>query len=789
MHKSYILAILIAVLLIPRLIIASNVQNQVISEIKIEGNTSVAGDDIKSWLKVKPGDVYSEVKIVLDRDLKTIWDTGKFDDVSASLLPLSDNQARLVLTVKEKPQINTVKFSGNTNIKEKELLDKIELKPGQPIDGFKANQVAETLAEVYREKEYYQVRVTPQLAVTETGRVNLTFEIVEGMKVKVTKIIVTGNKAFSEGKVKGMMETKEAGWFVGGTFKEATFIKDLKKILFGYAREGYLKAKLFGFGLLDIDSAKDKVLEQAIEVDSDSKEMFITLKVAEGIQYKIDNIIIKGNIIYSEDELRNRMTLRPNMILDRMAFEQDMQNIRLSYSEKGYIFSDVSPQMEYNDDAGLVDVEIIIREGTIARVERIDIRGNTMTKDKVIRREIRINPGEPFDSRQIQRAQERIMNLGFFQDVRISTEPGSTAAEQVLVFEVEERHTGTISLGAGYSSVDQLMGYLQLTQANLFGNGQSVSLQWELGSLRQSWQMSFTEPWLFDTPVSFGVDVWNINKEKGYTNQDYNLLSQGGDIRFGRRFDEHWKGYLTYKLESNEATEVSAERKVVEGRTDTSSVTPTLVYDTRNNIFDPSQGMYHRLSLELAGGTLGGDNNFLKYGLDSTYYLPLIWKLVLAFHGEIGYVHAFDYGVVRNDAVPFNELYRTGGTDSIRGYGDGYFEGDYINEGGQLKFVSNIELHYPIIGPLKGVAFFDAGNVWADYHDKTVSISENNVEREVDFSGFKNYMNLKKGVGMGIRLTIPGTVILIRFDFGFPLDVDEGQRQELVYHFNIGNIF
>jgi len=373
------------------------------------------------------------------------------------------------------------------------------------------------------------------------------------------------------------------------------------------------------------------------------------------------------------------------------------------------------------------------------------------------------------------------MNLGFFQDVKINTEPGSTPAEQVLVFEVEERQTGTISLGAGYSSVDYLMGYLQLTQANMFGNGQSVSLQWELGSLRQSWQMSFTEPWLFDSPVSFGVDVWNINKRKGYNGQSYDLLSQGGDIRLGRRFDAAWTGYLTYKLESEEYSNLDSSLSgsaYEEGRSDTSSITPTLIYDTRDNIFDATTGLYQRLAIEIAGGPLGGDNNYLRYNLDSSFYLPLIWKLVLALHGEAGYAYGYGYGVTGLTDVPPAKRYLAGGTDTVRGYGEGNLHPIRENDsddallGGRMRLIGNVELHFPIVGPLKGVTFFDAGNVWRDAGEF--------LERPLMY----------KGVGAGVRLTVPGTVILIRFDVGYPLNVDpEGNNPALQYHFNIGNIF
>ncbi|MBN1595364.1 outer membrane protein assembly factor BamA [candidate division FCPU426 bacterium] len=764
-------------------VLAANFDQKIISDIRVQGNQTIAGEDILSWLKVKTGTEVQDATIVVHHDLKNLWDTGKFENISFSLIPLSDGTVRLLLAVQEKPLLLKIHFKGNQAFNEKKLLEESGLAERIPYDSFAVDTAIKKIENFYKEKEYYQAVVTQEVQ-QQDGGVVLSLDVHEGTKVKITKIKVTGNQAFSEGKIKGVMETKEAGWFVGGIYKEETFIEDLKKVLWYYSMEGYLKAKLFGFGLQDLDLKRQEIIRRALYVDEIKKEMTITLEVTEGIQYRVAEVSIKGNIIYSEEELLNRMELKKEAILNRLTFEKDLHSIRLAYSEKGYIFADVSPEMEYNDDDGAVLITVIVREGTIARVERVDIRGNTITKDKVVRREIVVKPGEPFDSRKIERSREKITNLGFFQDVKVNTEPGSSPSEQVLVFEVDERHTGTISLGAGYSSVDYLMGYLQLTQANLFGNGQSVSLQWELGSLRQSWQMSFTEPWLFDSPVSFGVDVWNINKHRGYAGQSYDLLSQGGDIRLGRRFTDQWKGYLTYKLESNEYSNLDSSVADVfaEGRSDTSSVIPTLIYDSRDNIFDPSKGQYQRLSVEIAGGILGGDNNYLKYNFDTTYYLPLIWKIVLALHGETGYAHGFEFGVTGFTDVPPNERYRLGGTDSVRGYGEGDFGSDLPGGGGRFKIGSNVELHFPIIGPLKGVAFFDAGNVWSGI--------ERGDNLDPDDKFFLDYPSLYKGAGVGFRLTVPGTVILIRFDFGYPLDSDpDGTPPSLQYHFNIGNIF
>jgi outer membrane protein insertion porin family len=749
---------------------AVSLDNATVSDIRVLGNTTIAGDDIISWLKVQKNDRVGDVRILLDRDFKEIWRTEKFKDIQFSLQPLADGTALLLITVVEKPLITELSVKGNKEFTEKELLEKSELKTGTPYDEFSASRAALKIEGYYKEKEFFQAAVSAQSAPQGKG-VAVEFQVKEGMKVKVTKITFTGLTAFDDGKVKGFMETKESGWFTGGTYKEETFREDLKKILVGYAKEGYLKARLNGVALQDMDAHFAEIRAKALAIDPDKREMTITLALTEGIQYKLGQMALKGNIIYSEEELLRRTDLKTGDLFNRVTFETDLQQIRMAYSEKGYIYADIAPEMEYHDDTGKVDVGVFIKENTIARIEKIEIRGNTETKDKVIRRELTVKPGEPFDTREIQRSQEKVMNLGFFQNVKPTTEPGSTPGEQVLVFEVEERHTGTISLGAGYSSVDYLMGYLQLTQANLFGNGQSVSLQWEEGSLRQSYQLSFTEPYLFDSPVSFGVDIWDTNRLRGYNGQNYTLASQGGDIRLGKRFDETWRGYFTYKLESDEYSNLDSDllRIYRIGRSDTSSVTPSLVYDSRDNIFDATTGMKNTLSVEIAGGVLGGDNNFLSWGEDYSLYVPLVWKLVLALHGMGNYVYGYSYGVTGFTDVPPAKRFRAGGTDTVRGYGEGDF-GPSL--GGTFRLVTNVELHYPIIGPLKGVAFFDAGNAW----DK--------------LSDYQSYPSLQKGVGLGIRLTIPGTVILIRFDFGYPLDPDpSGKAQTMNYHFNIGNIF
>jgi outer membrane protein insertion porin family len=406
-----------------------------------------------------------------------------------------------------------------------------------------------------------------------------------------------------------------------------------------------------------------------------------------------------------------------------------------------------------------------------------------------------VKPGQAFDADRLGQTQRKIFNLGYFENVVIDTQPGSEVDKLVLVIDVSpERKTGTISLGAGFSSVEGLVGFLQVSQNNLFGNGQSVSAQWDFGSRKTSYSVSFTEPWLLDTPTSFGIDIFRSLQTQAFNSQGYDLVSTGGSLRLGRVLTpetNHWKVFNVYRYQSDEIQDVRSDLRtyISEGINNISSITPSLVRDTRDNIFDAGSGSQLIASIQLAGGFLGGDNNFYKPIFDAKMHFrtPAIFgqrwlrNFVLGVHGRIGFSEGFDAGRGFTQ-VPPSERFFMGGTDTVRGYYDRSL-GASIFGGGRFMMLTNVEYGFKPAPPIKLRAFYDSGNPWRSPED-------------VDWSDPFLYPSW----GAGMLFTIPGSVIQIRLDWGFPL-MPKPETSDLVrgravpipdggrIHFNIGNIF
>jgi outer membrane protein insertion porin family len=427
---------------------------------------------------------------------------------------------------------------------------------------------------------------------------------------------------------------------------------------------------------------------------------------------------------------------------------------------------------------------LTIVENSKAYIERIDIRGNEVTKDKVIRRVLSLEPGDAFDAEAVNRDKMRIYNLGFFENVAVDTQPGSEMDKLILIFDVSpERKTGTLSLGAGYSSVEGLVGFLQVSQNNLFGNGQAVSAQWDFGDRKSSYSLSFTEPWLLDRPISFGVDVYRILRTQAYNSQGFDQISTGGSLRLGYSFQDSWnawKLYNTYRYQSDETSNVSPNLVgILAGVENISSITPSVVRDTRDNIFDASRGSYNILSLTLAGGYLGGDKHFIKpvYDVRMHFQTPAIFgwqwlnRFVLGLHGRVGYATPYDAGT-GTGTVPVSERFFMGGTDTVRGYLERSLGGEVAFTGGLFTLLSNVEYGFKPAPPIKLRAFYDSGNVWSN----------------IDAVNWDSPY-LYPSAGFGMLFTIPTSVIQIRLDWGYPLVKVPTQVQEGRIHFNIGNIF
>ena len=809
----------------------SPTNGQTVLSLTVTGATSVSPDSVLAVVRQRKGEPLNDS--VVNEDVKRIWKLGKFEDVRLDVAPgPGGNGVSLNYIVSEMPSIEDVRYFGNKEVGDGSLSDKSGIKVGDPLDQDKLAAAVRALQAVYKDKDFYAAQITVDTKPgAQPGKVVVNFRVAEGNKMKVEKIEVVGNKVFSADKVKGeMKDTSEAGWFMGGSYDPEKMFDDYESVLKAYAQEGYVKATLGGASLNEWGEKGRGVVQNSTTFDEANKRIELKLQIAEGSLYHMAGVTLTGNTIFSDAELRAKMDSlqSKDKVFNQELWDKDLQKLRQAYASKGYIYASVQPDYTWDDTAGLVSAKITVQESTKAYIEEIRIRGNEVTKEKVIRRMITLKPGDPFDSDAVNKNRMRIYNLGYFEQVTVDTQPGSEMDKLILIYDVSpERKTGTLSLGAGYSSVQGLVGFLQVSQNNLFGNGQSVSAQWNFGSSTNSYNLSFTEPWLFDKPVLLGADLFRTLQTTAYNNQGFNLLSTGGTLRTGYNFNETpYKIGTSYRYQTDDISDVSGSLiGITAGITHLSVITPSVTRDTRDNVFDPSTGTYNVLSVELAGGYLGGDDAFVKPVLDSRAFFatPVLFgqtwmrDFVLGLHGRVGWAVPYDDGM-GSSQVPTSERFFMGGTDTVRGYDERSLGASDIG-GGTYEFLTNVEYSYKPAPMIKLHVFYDAGNSWtstSDYQGFVTgyapgSVPGNggqggvNLSRSGSLSGAEwpnhlvdaqyytqNNMYLYPSVGAGLLFTIPTSVIQIRLDWGYSLDPVARQAGDVEggrVHFNIGNIF
>ncbi len=766
----------------------------VVQAILIEGAVNVKPGDISSLLKTRIGAVLT--RETLREDLKEVWHMDRFDDVSADVVAV-EGGVRVTLLVRERPVIRELRFVGIKELAEKDLKEKFPVKEGDFFDPARGKEGTDQIAAELRDKGYPDAAVKTELvpAEKERGKMTLVVSANEGLKLHVRKITFAGIKAFPEGALKKTLKNREAAFlFQSGLFLVDELDRDKERLLQYYKNEGYQKARVTDLEVTR--TGKGKEADKAVAGTSGAlppaklDEVLMKFTVIEGIQYNARALSFAGMTLFTEKELRGKVDLDPGSKLSQKRLDEGLAAIRELYTTRGYIYAQVEPVFTFDDTGGEADVAITIREGTVAIVDRILIRGNEETKDKIILRELEVKEGEEFNTEHIRRSQENIYNLGFFEDVKIYTEPSLKTGRENLVFEVKERQTGTVSLGGGYSSQFGLVGFLQLTKANLFGLGIRVSAEWEIGQKRKNIQLDYFDPYFLDSRISLGLGFWDTNRDLTNT---FSQRSTGGSVEFGHRFPGNfWRASVSYKYEVNTVKPLPGGKSlkdigVAEGAQVTSSPGVSLSYEHRDNIFDPMKGWAHRWSAQVAGGPLpsagmkflGGDTSFYKVVFDSSYFQPLIKLGIrpsLALHTRMG--RAWGFG---GRDVPIFEKFFLGGTDSVRGYGEREL-GPKLNGtpiGGRAMAQFNAEIKWPIIPRVLTLAapFYDMGQSWNVFPPSAKSI--------VDEKGGV----LATSVGLGIRLTVPGTIIVIRLDYGWGQTQGFNPPHHGKLHFNIGNIF
>lgn len=746
-------------LLVPAL--PASAGSRVIADVVIKGVVRTSEDTVLATIKSQKGLIYDRT-IVRD-DVKALFKLGQFSDIEVDV---EETPRGVILTFNftEKPIISEVAFEGNRKLKVDALQEAVSVSTYNPLDEKELAESMTKIRELYAEKGYYLAQVTTNLQTTKEGEAKLIFVIHEHEGVQVRRIDFVGNRTFSDKKLRNVVRTKRKNllsFFTGtGKYKAEQLKQDVLFLTFHYLNHGYVKVK---------------VQPPRVSISKDKRYIFITYYLSEGKQYRIGNLSMSGNILTTQEELLSLLKTKRGQIYSQKILEEDVMMLTDRYGDQGYAYATITPQMVPNDDTLTTDINFNIQKGVPITVERINIAGNVVTRDKVIRREMRIMEDDRYSERLLRLSKERIMALGYFEEVNFATPRGSRDDTVILNVTVKERPTGSFNIGAGFSSAEKFILNASVQKENAFGYGISAQVSAEFSKLRQNFMLQMHDPYFLDSNWMLGGSVYRSM----YRYTDFRRTALGGDMNLGRRFLDYYSVTLGYRIEDVKVDDFSYAVPQL-FRDDSSGLTSalslTLAHDRRNNRWTPTKGTYNIASFEISGNKLGGDNDFFRLNYRSMWYQP-VWKsIIFKVFGRIGYVRSLN-----NQPVPLFERFFLGGPYTLRGYAPNTVgprvripaspggPETFFNFGGNKELLFITELEFPIYDPagLRWVIFFDAGNSFAENENYSL-------------------MNMRTDAGFGVRWNSP--MGPLRFEFGFPLNRRQGDDR-MIFNFAVGNFF
>ena len=737
-----------------------------VEEIEIQGELRrVAESLVLTTIGLEPGVHLSQDNV--QEAVRALDALQVFSDIQLWAEPGETAQGlKLIVVVQEYPTLEALRFRGQDEIDEKDMEEAIELVVGQVVAPKDVARGRQRILEMYGEKGYLRAEVEGQLFDgEEEGSVILQYDIEEGDKVKIAAIEIHGNEAFDDGKIRKQMETKPKRWYRKGEFQADVFDEDKQRILAFYRSEGYQQAV---------------ILRDSIYYDDSRRRLYIDLEIDEGRQYVVRGLAWEGNELFTAEELADQMKVEAGDVFQYSATELAFL-AKSAYYERGYLDTEVIPHEQIHGDS--IDVTFRIFEGEPWRIRRIDFAGNVKTREKVLRREIALLPGDVFKSSQLQESQRRLHMLGFFDNVEVQDQ-ASVAGEEKLIdltFKVQERRTGAASMGAGYSDTYKLVGNIGLQIPNFRGLGQSLDFSWEFGTRRKQFLVGFTEPWLLDTPTSTSVRVYSLTQQ--YL-EAFDFHRNSVSVRLGRRLKKPAFASVTlgYQLRTQKYSDFAANSDSLAALPryqpqTTSSLEVVFRRDTRDLPDFPTRGSVISYTPELASSLIAGDVDFHRHALTANIYRPSFWRFVLALETKFAVIDGFSSWDDRH--ITFWDRFTPGGVDwwdgQVRGYPDASLgprdaAGNAL--GGRSMMTLNLEYRFPITErQVVGLVFADAGNAWSGVYDF-------------------NPIDVRRSVGVGFRVLTP-MLGMIGFDFGYGFDrrkVD-GRQPGLSTHFQFGPRF
>mgnify|MGYP000271125955 CR=1 FL=1 len=726
-------------------------QQRLIRKIVILGNERISKEMILHEIKSKVEGPFSKDRV--REDVKAIYRLGYFRDVQVDV---SETKEGVILTfvVIEKPLIEDVVISGNLKLDRESIEEVIEVKRDSILDMGKVRSSAKEIKKLYTSKGYYGSEVDYRVEFIKGNKAVVYFEISEGVKGYIKKIKFVGNKAFSSRRLKRIMKTREKGWFwwltKSGRLEMDVLEVDINRIKGFYLDHGYVMVK---------------VSEPEITLSKDRKSIIITIKIEEGDKYRLGSLDIRGDILTTKEELLKGLKSRVGKLYRSSLVHKDLLWLSDRYADEGYAYVDISPMTRIEHEKRLVHLVFKIQKGVKVYIGRIEIKGNTKTRDKVIRRELKVAEGDLYSSTLLRKSRQRVKRTGYFKEVDFATTPTEKREIIDLDIRVEEAEQGALQFGAGYSSLYGVVGTVSLSHRNLFGFGYKAYAKATVGEDIMDFSLGFTDPRFLDTQFSVGFDAFN----ETYDYTTYDSRKTGGDLKIGREITDNIRADLAYLYERvkiyNIEEEASDYIKSQLGTTTTSKVTLTVTRNTINDIFNPSRGSEIWVSGSIAG--LGGDNYFYKAASGISWFHPIVGDLVLNLRGSIGIVRGYN-----GREVPLVEKLYVGGIRTLRGFEYGMAgpvdeENEPIGALNMLTFSS--ELIYPLSKALglKIAIFYDVGK---------------------GFDHWDEITPLRHAVGVGIRWYSP--LGPIRIDWGYNLDrrPERGEKVS-VWDFSMGMMY
>jgi outer membrane protein insertion porin family len=723
----------------------------VIREVAVEGNRRVQEAVILGRIRSAVGTPFNPSQA--SEDLRAIFTLGFFDDVQMKVEDF-EGGVKVTFVVVERPFVRDVEFVGNSKLNTTDLQEKIDLKLGSVYNPVEVQRAREKLKDAYEDEGYFEVQISPDIEKFQDGDVKVVFNINEGRRITIEQIVIHGNKGLKDKQIKDVMAVRERQYFIlRGTLQRQKLEEDMERIQGLYQDHGYVQMRIEKYD---------------VAVDREKARVTITIDVVEGAQYRVGVIKLTGVTLLPEEEVRRQLGFKSGDVFSRTALRDGVRNVTDLYSTIGRASADILPRTDQQAST-TIEITIEVTEGPEVYVERINITGNTRSEDRILRREIPFVEGDMFTLQKLQRARQRLINLGYFDMVNVTTQPGTEKTRIIVNVEVTERPTGIFSIGGGFSSVDSFVGTLDISQNNFLGRGWQLSLRIRAGANTQQGIISFTEPWLFDRPLSAGFDLFNIKRQ--YTEYDYDSL--GGTVRMSHPFAEYWRWQVAYRLTSDEISDVrdSSDPLLQDevGTRITSAITLGVNRDSRDNIQAPTKGGFTVFTLDFAG--LGGDSRFVKGIASTTYFKPIWLGHILSGRAEVGYGFAWaEDGLTGNAELPVFERFYLGGPNSVRSFKARKLspvDDAGVRIGGTSEVLGNVEYIVPLPFNFRAAAFFDIGNAF----------------------GFKtkfDLTDLREAAGAGIRWQSPFGPI--RVDYGINLDRRKGEDFGAI-QFSVGSPF